>query len=120
MGDLALKNRIFMAPMTRARGGPDCIANSTVAEYYAQRADAGLIISEGTHVSKMAIGWCNVPGVYKPEHAAAWKVRFFKVTAHPLFSLPCPCLCLCYHSACLLHAAQSCRACACASAADRR
>ena len=82
MGDLALKNRIFMAPMTRARGGPDCIANSTVAEYYAQRADAGLIISEGTHVSKMAIGWCNVPGVYKPEHAAAWKVRFFKVTAH--------------------------------------
>lgn len=74
LGDLELKNRVFMAPMTRARG-PGGVANEHVAEYYGQRASAGLIISEGTHISAQAVGWCNVPGIYTNEQQQAWKVR---------------------------------------------
>ena len=68
MGSLELPNRIVMAPMTRNRGdNPENKATDLVATYYAQRASAGLIISEGTFVSRQGIGFINVPGLYMPR-----------------------------------------------------
>jgi 2,4-dienoyl-CoA reductase-like NADH-dependent reductase (Old Yellow Enzyme family) len=52
LGDLTLKNRVVLAPMTRARSGATCVANDMNVEYYTQRANAGLVITEGSHVSK--------------------------------------------------------------------
>ena len=73
LGDLTLKNRVVMAPMTRARAGAKRIPNALMAEYYGQRANAGLIITEGTTISPQANGWVNSPGVYTPEQTQAWK-----------------------------------------------
>ena len=73
LSGLHLKNRVVMAPMTRSRGGQEQIANSLMAEYYSQRASAGLIISEGTLISEQANGWLNVPGIFKAEHVEGWK-----------------------------------------------
>jgi N-ethylmaleimide reductase len=73
LGDLLLKNRVVMAPMTRSRAGVERIPNSLVAEYYAQRASAGLLISEGVAISKQAIGWLNTPGIYSDEQTSSWK-----------------------------------------------
>lgn len=70
---LPLKNRVVMAPMTRARAGSERIPNALMAEYYAQRASAGLIITEATVVSKQANGWVNSPGIYSEEQAEGWK-----------------------------------------------
>jgi N-ethylmaleimide reductase len=70
---LALKNRIVMAPMTRARAGESRIPNALMAEYYTQRASAGLIISEATSISEQGIGWLNTPGIYTPEQVEGWK-----------------------------------------------
>jgi N-ethylmaleimide reductase len=69
---LRLKNRIVMAPLTRSRAGEMRLANALMAEYYAQRAAAGLIITEATVVSKQGIGWLNSPGIYTDEQAEAW------------------------------------------------
>lgn len=66
------KNRVFMAPMTRGRN-PDRVANDLTARYYAQRAGAGLIISEGTQISEQAIGWTNTPGIHTPEQIEGWR-----------------------------------------------
>jgi len=71
---LLLKNRVAMAPMTRSRAGKERLPNSLMAEYYAQRASAGLIITEGTVISTQAIGWPNTPGIYSSEQAQAWKM----------------------------------------------
>jgi N-ethylmaleimide reductase len=71
---LSLKNRVVMAPMTRSRGGTEHLANPLVAEYYTQRAAAGLLISEGTFVSEEAVGWLNVPGIHTREMSDAWKL----------------------------------------------
>ena len=73
LGDLTLKNRVAMAPMTRARSGADRIPNALMAEYYSQRANAGLIITEGTTISPQANGWQHSPGIYTPEQTEAWK-----------------------------------------------
>ena len=73
IGDLTLSNRIAMAPMTRARSGPDRIPNSLMAEYYAQRSSAGLIISEATTISEMANGWVESPGIYTDAMTEGWK-----------------------------------------------
>ena len=73
IGDLALKNRIAMAPLTRGRAGSEHLANEMMAEYYAMRADAGLIISEATFISEQAIGWVDAPGIYLAEHVKAWR-----------------------------------------------
>jgi N-ethylmaleimide reductase len=73
MGDLTLKNRVVMAPMTRARAGEKRLANALMAEYYAQRASAGLIITEATVVSEQGVGWPNTPGIYTEEQAASWR-----------------------------------------------
>lgn len=70
---LSLKNRVVMAPLTRARAGVERIPNSIMAEYYAQRSGAGLIITEATTISQQANGWQNSPGIYTDEQTEAWK-----------------------------------------------
>ena len=66
---------MVMAPMTRSRSdNPGNVATELTAEYYEQRASAGLIITEGTYVSKEAIGFINVPGIYTEEQTAGWKL----------------------------------------------
>lgn len=70
---LALPNRIVMAPLTRSRAGADRIPNAIMAEYYAQRASAGLIISEATTISPQANGWLESPGVYSAAMVTGWK-----------------------------------------------
>lgn len=72
IGDLKLRNRVVMAPMTRARSGHDRIPNGLMAEFYAQRASAGLIITEATVVSKQGIGWPQSPGIYNEEQVSGW------------------------------------------------
>src|SRR5271155_1753223 len=74
IGDLQLKNRIVMAPLTRTRAeNQGKVPNALMTEYYAQRAGAGLIITEGTFVSEQGQGWYGAPGVYTTEQAAGWK-----------------------------------------------
>jgi 2,4-dienoyl-CoA reductase-like NADH-dependent reductase (Old Yellow Enzyme family) len=73
VGDLYLPNRILMSPLTRLRGTPDHVPTPLIAEYYAQRASAGLIISEGTPVDPMGVGYANVPGIWSAEQTEAWK-----------------------------------------------
>lgn len=74
IGNLNLKNRIVMAPMTRGRAdNVNSIPNGLMAEYYSQRASAGLIITEGTWVSKEAVGFINVPGAYTSAQTEGWK-----------------------------------------------
>jgi 2,4-dienoyl-CoA reductase-like NADH-dependent reductase (Old Yellow Enzyme family) len=74
IGDLTLPNRIIMAPLTRSRAGASRIANPLMAEYYAQRASAGLILSEATVVSAMGIGYAGTPGIWSAEQAEGWKL----------------------------------------------
>jgi 2,4-dienoyl-CoA reductase-like NADH-dependent reductase (Old Yellow Enzyme family) len=73
LGDLHLPNRIFMAPLTRLRGTPDHVPTPMMIEYYTQRASAGLIISEGTPVDPMGVGYANVPGIWSQAQVEAWK-----------------------------------------------
>ncbi|MFM8332338.1 MAG: alkene reductase [Candidatus Methylumidiphilus sp.] len=73
LGDLRLKNRVALAPMTRARAGEERLANALMAEYYAQRAAAGLLITEATVISEQGIGWNNSPGIYTQAQAEAWR-----------------------------------------------
>lgn len=74
LGDLQLKNRIVMAPLTRTRAeNQGKVPNELMAEYYAQRAGAGLIITEGTFVSQQGQGWYGAPGVYNAKQAAGWR-----------------------------------------------
>lgn len=73
LGDLELKNRVVLAPMTRARAGKERMPNDLMAEYYSQRSSAGLLITEATVVSKQANGWMNSPGIYSDEQTQAWK-----------------------------------------------
>ena len=72
VGDYRLNNRIFMAPMTRARAGASGVPNEMMATYYAQRASAGLIISEATAVSPRGDGWPGAPGIYTDAQQAGW------------------------------------------------
>jgi N-ethylmaleimide reductase len=75
LGDLGLKNRVVMAPMTRGRANnADLVPTPLMAEYYAQRASAGLIITEGTWVSLKSIGFINVPGIYTEQQVEGWKL----------------------------------------------
>lgn len=73
MGDLKLDNRVVMAPMTRGRAGAEMTANELMAEYYKQRAGAGLLISEGTFPARSGVGWIHAPGIYTDEMAEGWK-----------------------------------------------
>ena len=75
LGNLTLNNRMVMAPMTRSRSANDGnVATALTALYYEQRATAGLIITEGTFVSKKAVGFINVPGIYSKEQTEGWKL----------------------------------------------
>jgi N-ethylmaleimide reductase len=74
---LPLRNRVVMAPLTRARAGRERVPNDLMAEYYTQRASAGLIISEATVVSEQGNGWVDSPGIYNDAQEAGWR----KVTA---------------------------------------
>ncbi len=73
LGPLTLSNRIVMAPLTRNRAGFGLVPGAFAAEYYAQRASAGLIITEATQVSQQAQGYQDTPGLYTPEHIAGWR-----------------------------------------------
>src|SRR5271165_3395938 len=73
IGAIQLRNRIIMAPLTRMRAGANNVPTPMNAEYYAQRASAGLIISEGTAVSDDAHGYPNAPGIYTAEQIAGWR-----------------------------------------------
>lgn len=73
VGELTLPNRVWMAPLTRLRGTVDHLPTPVMIEYYRQRAGAGLIISEGTPVSQMGVGYPQVPGIWSPEQVAGWK-----------------------------------------------
>ena len=74
LGDLDLPNRIVMAPLTRLRAGDSQIPNTLMAEYYAQRASAGLLISEGVPVSPQGVGYQGVPGIWSKEQVEGWKL----------------------------------------------
>jgi 2,4-dienoyl-CoA reductase-like NADH-dependent reductase (Old Yellow Enzyme family) len=74
IGDLRLPNRIFMAPLTRCRaGGGGRVPNALMAEYYAQRATAGLILTEATSVTPMGVGYPDTPGIWSPEQVEGWR-----------------------------------------------
>ncbi len=78
IGDLELENRIVMAPMTRSRADNlGKVATDLMAEYYSQRASAGLIITEGSQISERAVGYINTPGIYSDDQVEGWK----KITA---------------------------------------
>lgn len=70
---LTLKNRIVMAPMTRAKASDDLLATDDMAAYYARRANAGLIVTEGTVIAADASGFKNVPGIFSDAQIAHWK-----------------------------------------------
>lgn len=74
VGDLHLANRIVMAPLTRNRAGPGLVPGPFAAEYYAQRASAGLIVAEATQVSAQAQGYSDTPGCYTDAQVAGWKI----------------------------------------------
>ena len=73
VGDLDLPNRVFMSPLTRLRGTEDNVPTPVMAEYYSQRAGAGLIISEGVPVDPMGVGYRQVPGIWNAAQVEAWK-----------------------------------------------
>lgn len=72
-GNLTLKNRIVMAPLTRRRAGTGGVPVEMNAIYYAQRATAGLIIAEASQISPQGVGYMNTPGIHSPEHVEGWK-----------------------------------------------
>jgi len=82
LSDLSLKNHIALAPMTRARSGPDRIPNALMAEYYSRRAGVGLIITEATTISAQGNGWNHSPGIYTDEMTEAWKLTTEAVHAN--------------------------------------
>src|SRR5258708_39567090 len=74
LGDLELRNRVVMAPLTRTRAAnPEHLPSNLMREYYEQRASAGLIISEGTWVSEAGQGWYGAPGIYNSAQGATWR-----------------------------------------------
>jgi N-ethylmaleimide reductase len=74
LGALTAPNRVFMAPCTRCRADERRAPHALNAEYYRQRATAGLIISEATQISHQAIGYPGTPGIHTPEQIAGWKL----------------------------------------------
>lgn len=73
LGNIELNNRIVMAPLTRNRAGKGLVPSEFAADYYAQRASAGLIITEATQVSPQAQGYQDTPGLYTTEQIDAWR-----------------------------------------------
>ncbi|MDP0927275.1 alkene reductase [Paracoccus onubensis] len=73
IGPLGLKNRVIMAPLTRSRAGTERVPNALMAEYYRQRAGAGLILSEATSVTPMGVGYADTPGIWNDAQVEGWK-----------------------------------------------
>ena len=73
LGDLELSNRIVMAPMTRDRAGPGDVPTPIMAEYYRQRATAGLIVTEGTQPSRVGKGYWRTPGIHSDAQVEGWR-----------------------------------------------
>ena len=73
LGHTELANRLVMAPMTRNRAGADGVPTDSMVTYYAQRADAGLIVTEGTQPSAAGQGYPNTPGIHTADQAAGWR-----------------------------------------------
>lgn len=73
IGAISVANRIAMAPLTRSRAGMDGVHSPLAAEYYRQRASAGLIITEATNISRQGRGYAFTPGIYTDAHVAAWR-----------------------------------------------
>ncbi|MGI2904567.1 alkene reductase [Tolypothrix sp. VBCCA 56010] len=82
LGELELPNRIVMAPLTRQRAGKGNVPHQLNAEYYVQRATAGLIIAEATQVSPQGQGYPNTPGIHSPEQVAGWRLVTDAVHQH--------------------------------------
>jgi len=74
IGELHLPNRIIMAPLTRARAGKERIPNVLMADYYKQRAGAGMILSEATSVTPMGVGYADTPGIWSAQQVEGWKL----------------------------------------------
>ncbi|MFV8798254.1 alkene reductase, partial [Yersinia sp. LJYL362] len=74
VGNITLNNRIVMAPMTRSRARKGDIADELTAEYYAQRASAGLIVTEGAQISVQGQGYLFTPGIYSQEQVKGWSL----------------------------------------------
>ncbi len=74
VGNLTLPNRIIMAPLTRQRAGEERLPNALMAKYYAERASAGLILSEATSVTPQGVGYAATPGIWSDEQVEGWKV----------------------------------------------
>jgi 2,4-dienoyl-CoA reductase-like NADH-dependent reductase (Old Yellow Enzyme family) len=72
VGDISLPNRVVMAPLTRCRSGAGRVPNHLMAQYYAERAAAGLIISEATSVSPQGVGYPDSPGIWSEEQVKGW------------------------------------------------
>jgi N-ethylmaleimide reductase len=73
LGNLQLKNRVFMAPLTRNRARPDGVPGPFASTYYSQRASAGLIVTEATQISPMGKGYINTPGIHSSEQVSGWR-----------------------------------------------
>lgn len=73
LGTLELPNRIVMPPMTRSRAASGNVPTALMAEYYAQRASAGLIVTEGTQITQQGQGYAWTPGIHSPEQVAGWR-----------------------------------------------
>src|ERR1700753_3151088 len=74
IGAWNLPNRIIMAPLTRCRCSPGRVPNAMMAEYYRQRATAGMIISEATSICAMGVGYPDTPGIWSDEQVEGWKL----------------------------------------------
>ncbi|MBI1176522.1 alkene reductase [bacterium] len=87
MHELALKNRVVLAPLTRSRAGAERIPNDLMAEYYRKRTSAGLLITEATTISEQGIGWLNNPGIFNDDQVEGWKrvTRAVHETGTPIF-----------------------------------
>ncbi len=72
LGALPLQNHLVMSPLTRSRA-TDNLPNDLMRQYYAQRASAGLIITEGTSPSPNGVGYSRIPGIYSQKQVAGWK-----------------------------------------------
>jgi N-ethylmaleimide reductase len=73
LGDIHAANRVVMAPLTRGRATDAHVPTSIMVDYYRQRASAGLLITEGTGVSRLGMGWPKAPGLWTDEQVEAWK-----------------------------------------------
>ncbi len=72
VGDFEIKNRLVMAPLTRARSGESRVPNDLMVQYYQQRANAGLILTEATVIGSKTVGYADTPGLWSQEQAQAW------------------------------------------------